>query len=76
MEEQLTFEQRLNQVKEINEGIEGGQLSLEDSVRQFETGIQALNGLEKELNEMQRRVTVLLSRSDGTTEEKPLEDAP
>ncbi|MBQ9211895.1 MAG: exodeoxyribonuclease VII small subunit [Clostridia bacterium] len=76
MEEQLTFEQRLNQVKEIIEGIEGGQLSLEDSVRQFETGIQALNGLEKELNEMQRRVTVLLSRSDGTTEEKPLEDAP
>ncbi|MBQ9252038.1 MAG: exodeoxyribonuclease VII small subunit [Clostridia bacterium] len=76
MEEQLTFEQRLNQVKEIIEGIEGGQMSLEDSVRQFETGIQALNGLEKELSEMQRRVTVLLSRSDGTTEEKPLEDAP
>ena len=76
MEEQLTFEQRLSQVKEIIDGIESGKMSLEDSVQKFESGIQALNGLEKDLTDMQRRITLLTQKADGAFAEKPLEDAP
>ena len=70
--ESLSFENRLQKVKEIIDGIESGKMPLEESVKQFETGIKSLNDLEKELEEMKRKVTVLMEKADGTTEEKPL----
>ena len=74
MEEKRTFEQRLSQVQSIIEGIESGKLSLEDSVRQFEAGMQALNGLEKELGEIRHRITMLTEKQDGAPEEVPMEE--
>lgn len=76
MEEKQTFEQRLNQVQEIMEGIESGKLSLEDSVGKFETGIRILNALEQELGDIRRRITVLTEAKDGGTEEIPMEEKP
>ena len=60
----------------LGDGIEGGQLPLEESVRQFEAGMQSLNELEKELGEMQRRITLLQEKPDGSLAETPLEAAP
>ncbi len=62
---QMTFEQKLGAVKTIIDGIEGGRLPLEDAVRQYEHGMELLGTLEKELDEMKRRITVL----QGDTEE-------
>ncbi|MBP3720564.1 MAG: exodeoxyribonuclease VII small subunit [Clostridia bacterium] len=73
--EKLTFEQRLDQIKGIIDGIESGQMPLEESVRQFENGMRSLNQLEKELEEMKRRITVLQEGSDGAWTETPLEEA-
>ena len=73
--EKLTFEQRLDQIKGIIDGIESGQMPLEESVRQFENGMRSLNQLEKELEEMERRITVLQEGSDGAWTETPLEEA-
>ena len=75
MEEKKTFEDRLGLVKEIIDGIESGQTSLEESVRRYEQGIQQLNTLEKELSEMKRRITVLQQQPDGTAAETPLEES-
>lgn len=73
--EKLTFEQRLDQIKGIIDGIESGQMPLEESVRQFENGMRSLNQLEKELEEMKRRITVLQEGTDGAWTETPLEEA-
>lgn len=73
--EKLTFEQRLDQIKGIIDGIESGQMPLEESVRQFENGMRSLNQLEKELEELKRRITVLQEGSDGAWTETPLEEA-
>ena len=73
METKPTFEQRLETVKELIERIESGKLPLEESVRQFENGMKALNELEKELDEMKRTLTVLQEQPDGSAAEKPLE---
>jgi len=54
-----TFEQRLQDVQEIITRIEEGKLSLEDSVKQFESGMKTLSALDEELKEMNRRLTVL-----------------
>ncbi len=74
--EKLSFEERLGRVKEITEGIESGKLPLEESVRQFEAGMQTLRELEKELGEMKRKITVLQERADGSAEETPREEKP
>ena len=70
MEEKKSFEERLASVQEMIGRIEGGQLPLEDSVRQYEHGMKTLKGLEKELADINRRLTVL---QEGETEEQPLE---
>ena len=74
--ENLTFEQRLKKVQDIISGIESGQMPLEEAVRQYETGMRSLNELEKDLSEMNRRITVLQQKTDGSLEETPLEDTP
>ena len=74
--ENPTFEQRLKKVQDIITGIESGQMPLEEAVRQYETGMQSLKELEKDLTEMNRRITILQKNPDGSLEEIPLEDAP
>ncbi len=73
--EKLSFEQKLNQVKEITDGIESSQMPLEEAVKQFEAGMKTLRELEKELGEMKRRITVLQEKPDGSMEEAPMEKA-
>lgn len=69
MEQHESFEQSLTRIKEIVNSIENGQMPLEESVRQFETGIQQLNELEKELTEMKRRITILQHGEEKTVED-------
>ena len=58
-EEKGSFEERLQRVQAIIGQIEEGKLSLEDSVKQFESGMKTLAELDGELKEMNRRLTVL-----------------
>ncbi len=71
--EEKTFEERLQSVQDTITLIENGKLSLEDSVREYERGIQILNGLDAELKEINRKLTVLQESPDGF-EEKPLKE--
>ncbi len=72
--EKQSFEQRLNSVREIAEKIENGEMPLEEAVRQFESGIRTLKGLEEDLAEMKHRVTILQETADGAISERTLED--
>ena len=71
--ETRTFEERLQAVQETISRIEGGKLSLEDSVRQYEEGISLLNALDGELKAIERKLTVLQG-SGSEAEEVPLEE--
>lgn len=68
-----TFEERLTQVESLIAEMEGGALPLEDALKRYEEGMQALTALEKELLSAQQRLTVLRRAADGTEEEVPLE---
>lgn len=68
-----TFEERLTQVEALIAEMEGGALPLEDALKRYEEGMQALTALEKELLSAQQRLTVLRRAADGTAEEVPLE---
>ena len=68
-----TFEDRLTQVEALIAEMESGALPLEDALKRYEEGMQALTSLEKELLSAQQRLTVLRRAADGTEEEIPLE---
>lgn len=65
-EAKKSFEDRLQEVQEIISRIEEGKLPLEDSVKQYETGMKTLAELDEELKDMNRRLTVL---QDGKEQE-------
>ena len=69
----LTFEERLAQVEALIGEMENGTLPLEDALKRYEEGMQALTALEKELLSAQQRLTVLRRAADGSEEEVPLE---
>ena len=68
-----TFEERLLQVEALIGEMESGALPLEDALKRYEEGMQALTALEKELLSAQQRLTILRRAADGTEEEVPLE---
>ena len=68
-----TFEERLMQVEGLISEMESGALPLEDALKRYEEGMQALAALEKELQSAQQMLTVLRRMADGTEEELPLE---
>ncbi len=70
-----TFEERLAQMEALIAEMENGALPLEEALKRYEEGMQALIGLEKELQSAQQRLTVLRRAADGTEEEVPLEVA-
>ncbi len=57
--EELSFEEKLDRVKNIIDQIESGKMSLEDSVKKYEAGMKTLNDLDEELKIMNRRITIL-----------------
>ena len=65
-EEKGSFEARLQSVQAIISQIEEGKLSLEESVKQFESGMKTLSQLDEELKDMNRRLSVL---KDGKEQE-------
>lgn len=68
-----TFEERLAQVEQLISEVESGELPLEEALKRYEEGMQALSTLEKELKSAQQKLTVLRQAADGSDEEVPLE---
>lgn len=58
-EKKPSFEERLLEVQKLTGKIESGALPLEDSVKEYERGMKILAELSSELENMNRRVTVL-----------------
>ena len=68
-----SFEDRLNDVQKVIDGIESGKLSLEDAVHSYEEGMKSLDLLDAELQELKRRLFVLEETTEGPSE-VPLSD--
>jgi exodeoxyribonuclease VII small subunit len=59
------FEISLKKLEEIVRRLEGGELSLEESLKAFEEGVKHAGVCSARLNEAEQRVEVLLKRKDG-----------
>ncbi|HEY6874449.1 MAG TPA: exodeoxyribonuclease VII small subunit [Geobacteraceae bacterium] len=65
------FETALKKLEDVVRRLEGGDLSLDDSLKAFEEGVKLSGFCSKKLNEAEKRVELLLKQKDGTfTREK------
>jgi exodeoxyribonuclease VII small subunit len=71
-----SFEEHLKALESIVEQLEGGDLSLEDSVRLFEEGMKLSDACKKELDVAEGKIQVLVDRGRGGMKVVDLEDAP
>ncbi len=70
------FETALKKLEEVVKKLEGGDLSLEDSLKAFEEGVRQAAFCTKKLNEAEKKVELLVKHKDGsfTKEEFHLDD--
>lgn len=59
------FEDALTRLEEIVQKMEGGDLSLEESLKAFEEGIKLVRLCSKKLEEAERRVELLVKNEQG-----------
>ncbi len=71
---QGSFEERLAAIEKIAGELENGQLGLEASLQQYETGMKWLGELEKELNQARQRLTMIRKDQTGNMTEIPVRE--
>ncbi|WP_026487560.1 exodeoxyribonuclease VII small subunit [Caldanaerobius polysaccharolyticus] len=67
----LSFEEALKKLEEIVKKLEGGNLTLEDTLSLFQEGIQLSRICTEKLNEASGKISILAKDIDGTFSEKP-----
>lgn len=61
----MDFEKKLERLESIVTKMEGGELSLDDSLKLFEEGIKHSRECHKQLTEAEEKVKLLLKVEDG-----------
>lgn len=56
----MNFEEAMEKLEEITRDLEEGNLSLEESLEKFEEGMRLVNFCEKKLEEMEKRIKLIV----------------
>ena len=67
------FEDKLTKLKDIVNQLESGNISLDESLQQFETGTKLIKDCHKQLEEFKKKVSLLVKNSGGEIEFKDFE---
>ena len=70
-EKPQTFEKALARLEEIAAEMENGDLGLEKMVAAFEEGQKLVKLCSSKLNEVEKRIEMLVKKSDGTVGTEP-----
>jgi len=70
----VSFEKSLARLEEIVAGMEGGELSLDEMITQFEEGQQLIKFCSGKLDEVERKIERLLTK-EGPVETEPFPPA-
>ncbi len=73
MTEQKKFETALEELEKVVEQLESGDLSLEDSLAAFETGVGLIKYCNEKLTEVEKQVEFLVRDKDGKLQFKALD---
>ena len=67
------FERSLARLEEVVRKLESPQLSLDDAMKLFEEGVGLSRECQKQLEEAEARVEILLKKADGKLAAEPFE---
>jgi exodeoxyribonuclease VII small subunit len=73
MKEKRNFEDAMHELEEIVEKLENGELSLDESVEYFQKGVELSKYCSKRLDEIERKITVLIEDEKGNLKEEPFD---
>ena len=65
MAEKKTFEQSISELEEIVAKLEGGNVTLDESLELFEKGINLSKGCQQMLDAAEKKVSILMTNDDG-----------
>lgn len=60
----MDFEKKLNRLEEIVSKMESGEMSLDESLKSFEEGVNLSRECQKQLSEAEQKVKILVSVDD------------
>ena len=66
----FSLEKSFQRLEEILQSLESGEIKLEESIKLFEEGMALTNMCQKNLQELENRVKVLVEKNSGEFEEK------
>ena len=64
-ENDLNFEETMQELETIVKELEEGKLNLDDSIKKFEQGIKLSNNASKYLEDAEKKITVLIKDKEG-----------
>ncbi len=67
------FEEAMERLEEIVQGLEDGELPLEDAIKAFEEGMKLAGFCSDKLEEAEKKVTLLVKKSGGKHAQIPFE---
>jgi len=70
-EPQPTFEQAYERLTAIAAELEGGEISLDQSIERYEEGMKLIARCQKILEQAEAKIELLAKRADGTLEGEP-----
>jgi exodeoxyribonuclease VII small subunit len=66
-----TFEEAVSELESIVERLEKGELPLDDSIEIFQRGIELSKYCSNRLNEVEKRISLLIEDENGEVKEEP-----
>lgn len=70
------FESALEELEEVVDQLESGELSLEDSLSAFEKGVGLVRFCNQKLNEVEKKIEMLVRDKEGKLQLKGLAELP
>lgn len=70
---QISFEEALEELEEITRQLEGGALSLDESIKAYEQGMELKKICQDMLEHAERKLEFLEKQENGEIEKKPIE---
>ncbi|HVA72291.1 MAG TPA: exodeoxyribonuclease VII small subunit [Candidatus Limnocylindrales bacterium] len=67
------FEKSLTRLEEVVKRLESTDLSLDEAMKLFEEGVKLSRDCQKQLEEAEGRVEILLKKADGKMQAEPFE---
>ena len=74
MAEKKTFEQSITELEQIVAKLEGGSVTLDESLTLFEKGIKLSKSCQKMLDEAEKKVSILMTNEDGEVKKEAFAD--